>query len=212
MTEYTFLMGNDFYPLFCIFEAMTFILIILAIAIGYWLIKGWVNVVNFIFNPLIKKADERDRLKKSILKVKRSNKQPLNQLSEKTNNSISNKVALEIDSIKKWDNYFNTYVRLKNISSKPIFCNLGECYFVTEKGLQIKGDTTRLVYNHQKNINRILPNLHIVRHIAFYNEYVNFSENDMLACEVIIDNKPHLLTTNLKTSNIQSVALDVEMV
>lgn len=211
MTGYTLVMGNDFYPLFRIFEAMTFILIILAIAIGYWLIKGWVNVVNFIFNPLIAKSEKKRQLKNSTINVRRTAKSN-KELSNNKNSSKNNIVSLEIDSIIKRENSFDVNIKLKNISNDPFFYKLGECYFAAENSLQIQGDTLRLINIQAENTNRILPYLHIIRRITFYDKYVDFSENDMIVCEVKINNSSHLLTSNLKNSNVKKVQLVKEMV
>ncbi|CAL2085118.1 hypothetical protein [Tenacibaculum sp. 190524A02b] len=185
---------------------MGIFVLIIGIAITYWLIKGWVKVVNFLF----KKIEKTDQEKTNIIRVK-SSRSTHNLLSEKKEIPKSNTIALTIDSIIKRENYFDININLKNIGTKPVFYELGECYFASENGLQVQGDTLRLLSKTLENTDRILPTLYVSRRISFYNKFSDFSENDTIICEVLVNNVSHLVTSNLLNSNIKVVEL-AEMV
>jgi len=180
---------------------MVFILIVIVLIIGYWLIKGWIKFVNFLFKPFIK--DEIAIKNDSYIKVITNNFQE-ESLSRKTINK-NDIVDLKIDYILKDTNSFYVHIKIINLTNASIYYKLGDCYYVTSNASQIKGSTQRLVEAFSENNDRILPYLNEMRSIYFYNDFCSFSDKDMLVCEIIVNKKSYLTTTSLKQNNIKRV-------
>ena len=153
----------------------------------YLLIKGWVGFVNLILRPF----EKRQHTKSMVLKIKKVSKQSLEK-------QTSNSAALRIVSVRKTENQFDLNVLIYNNTAESFQYRLKECYYLTHGGLQIGGDTLRLVvFNSSHDSNRILPGMSVERSIAFYNTFADFSDADRLVCSVAINGQLQLLTADL---------------
>jgi len=177
---------------------MTLVLIILLIPLAYILIKLWVKFVNLIFSPFLKPKKE-DRI--NYIKL---GDFPKNYHIQ--NNTQENKIiSIEIDSVTKQEKQFAVILNIRNLTDRAIRYKLGDVYFVSSIGRQIKGDTLRLVGMYETEDNRILPFSFIERNISFYNDLSEFSKGDMITAVIRADNNDFLLTTTFR--NIDKVAL-----
>jgi hypothetical protein len=179
------------------------IIVFIALLIfGFFVIKLWVKIVSYLFRPLERAKEQKNQ--SNFIRVLQTPKKKtlLNYTAPK--NDI---VDMQISHIQKNDTNFTAHIKVINLTDKPIFYKLGECYYITSEYSQIKGNTAILVELFSKNNNRILPYLNELRGVSFQNDYTVFSDTDTLVCEVIVNGISYLISTMLKDSGIKTVEL-----
>ncbi|MFC5046301.1 hypothetical protein ACFSTE_13305 [Aquimarina hainanensis] len=178
---------------------MTIILTFAAISVCYVLIKVWIKMVDFFLKPAISSIEKTPTHLPSKIKVREAKYS--SELSSKINDN--NTVSILVDCIQKNDSYFSVCLRIKNETAEQIFYTMKDCFFISEKGLQIKSVPHA---SFEKNLKeRILPGLYLTKKLSFSTKYSDFSQNDTIVCEIVANESSYLASCDLKS--ITDIAL-----
>lgn len=125
------------------------------------------------------------------------------------NDPVNKEISLNIEKItKSLKGNFIIYFNIKNTTDKPINYKLEKAFFATEKGEQIKADIVRLIEIGSTDNDVIFPKLYVKRNVSFYNDFSDFSENDLFFCSILVNNVRYALGATLGGSGIKKVSLD----